>query len=651
MAILKMKKLSLIVPREDTSKVIKELMWLQCVEIIQQEPDGQLSAPPPDEGASYTVRRMDKLKTALDTIGKYRSKKGLFSAGEEITRNRFEDIGQKADEIYDSANKVLDVKDKTAKTKNEINTLYSYIYQLEPWKNHDLRLDTVHTASAEILRGTLPLSYPLEKLTELEDSDLFFAEQVSRDREQQYIVVYHLKKDIEKVNNILNSSGFAKTVFPVTDGTAVEISDRIEKRISALKTELEAMDSRLKELAAHAEDFEKLYDYENSHLNIYTTADHSLSTASTSVISGWIPEESVEKFKKALEKYTCYYELDDPSEDEKPPVELKNGKFASAFEGLIGLYSYPDYYGYDPLKYMSVFYCIIFGMMLADFVYGVLLTVGCLAAIKLMKPGKSMKAFLTMFAWSGVSTAIAGLLFGSIMGDLPSSFSTNMLGGPAINTAIWFDPTKNPMALLYVSFALGGIHLLWGMGLKAYMLFRNGKWVDAVCDIFTWYLLFAGIGVFAAGALLSIPIVFEAGKWMTILGVASIILTQGRAEKNIIMKLLKGIMGLYDIVNYVSDLLSYSRILALGLATAVVSSVINIMATLAGPSVIGFIMFVLILALGHALNIALNVLGSFVHASRLQYIEFFGKFYEDGGKHFSPLSVGAKYTRINTEEN
>lgn len=647
MAILKMKKLALVTPRENTKKLIRELMWMGCVEIIQQESQ----APLPDESSSRTSYRLDRLRASLDAIGKYRTKKGLFSSFEELSREQFDGIGESTQRIYGISDEILSVKERKAKLKSTINTLSSHIMQFDSWKNYDLRLDMTSTISTDIICGTLSASCTLEKLTELEDAQSFFAEEISADREQRYIVLYTPKSKTDSILKAASAVGFSKTVFPRADGTAKEIISSLQNEISLFEKELESCEDSLKKLAEHADELEKLYDYENSELCVCNTLSHSLSTVSTSLISGWIPEEKVQKLECLSDKFLCYYELSEPADDEKPPVELKNNKFAEAFEGLIALYSYPDYYGYDPLKYMSLFYCIIFGMMLADFVYGVLLMAGCLFAIKLMKPKKTMKAFLTMFAWSGLSTAVAGLLFGSIMGDLPSAFSTNMLGGPAFSTAIWFDPTKNPMALLYVSFALGGIHLLWGMGIKAYILFKQGKWMDAVCDIFTWYLLFLGIGVFAAGAVLSLPIVFEIGKWLSIVGVASLILTQGRAEKNIIMKLLKGVMGLYDIVNYVSDLLSYSRILALGLATAVVSSVINIMATLSGPSVMGFIMFVLILAVGHTLNIALNVLGSFVHASRLQYIEFFGKFYEDGGRHFSPLNVGAKYTRIYTEEN
>ncbi len=651
MAILKMKKLSLITPHDNAEALAKELMWLSCVETEARQEDDPLPAMPSQGEREKIEKRLKRLADALEVIAKYRVKKGLFNIGEELSRESFDNIADDADTVFYAAEGILAVRDGKINIKNKINMLNSQIAIFEPWRGFDLPFDRTSTTQADIIFGTLPLTCPDEQPSEATKNEGFYVEEVSLDREQRYICVYCLKRERDNTLKSLEALGFVKTAFPRTDGTAKQIISKIQSEVAALENELEVLEARLREYGAMAERLERLYDYENSRLNIAAALEQAQATEATCIIRGWVPEDKIEKLEKTLENRVCFYELSDPSEGESPPIKLKNNKFAAAFEGLIGLYSYPDYYGYDPLKYMSIFYCIIFGMMLADFVYGLILTVGCYAMIKLTKPSKGMKAFLEMFALSGISTAIFGLLFGSILGDLPSAFSTGMLGGKAVATALLFDPTKKPMALLYLSFVLGAIHLLWGMGLKAYMLFKRGRWIDAVCDIFTWYLLFLGIGVLAAGVVLEIKSVFEIGKWLSIIGVLSLILTQGRAEKNIIMKLLKGIMSLYDIVSYISDLLSYSRILALSLATAVISSVINIMATLTGPSVIGFIVFVVILVLGHALNLSLNVLGSFVHASRLQYIEFFGKFYEDGGRPFSPLSVGAKYTRIKTEEN
>ena len=244
---------------------------------------------------------------------------------------------------------------------------------------------------------------------------------------------------------------------------------------------------------------------------------------------------------------------------------------------------------------------------------------------------------------------IFGALFGSYFGDLPLKFMQSMLGipesdlpnlallpGEAATLAVLFDPLQNPMGFLIFSLAAGAVHLIAGMAVNFAVLCKQGKVLDAVFDIGSYWVLFAGIGL-----LVALPSV---GIWVTVVGAALIVLTHGRKEKNIVSKLLKGLLGLYDLINYASDLLSYSRILALGLAAGIIAQVINILGTMMGPTVIGFIVFVLVFIIGHLLNLAINVLGTFVHTSRLQYIEFFGKFYEDGGVPFNPALASEKYT-------
>ena len=228
------------------------------------------------------------------------------------------------------------------------------------------------------------------------------------------------------------------------------------------------------------------------------------------------------------------------------------------------------------------------------------------------------------------------------MGDLPSAIATKMFGMESFpELAVALNPVTNPMPYLVISMVMGALHLIAGMLMKAYMLIKRGHPLDALFDIGLWLVLFAGIGL-----LLIAPGV---GKWVAIAGVAGLILTQGRKEKNPIMKLLKGIMSLYDIVSYVSDLLSYSRIMALGLSGAIIGQVVNIIGTLGGASVVGFIVLILALVLGHTLNLALSVLGAFVHTARLQYIEFLGKFFEDGGEEYKPSKIKTKYTDIAKE--
>ena len=205
------------------------------------------------------------------------------------------------------------------------------------------------------------------------------------------------------------------------------------------------------------------------------------------------------------------------------------------------------------------------------------------------------------------------------------------------------DPLNQPMTVLIVSMAIGFVHIVFGMGLSAYLMIKRGHPWDALFDVGFWYLVFAGLLMLIAGGTVG-----EVGKWLAIAGAVGLVCTQGRAKPTIIGKITGGVLSLYDVTGYLSDVLSYSRILALGLATAVIASVLNIIGTMPGPNLLGFIMLVLMILIGHTFNFAINALGSYVHAARLQYVEFFGKFFEGGGKPFVPFAVNTKYTVAET---
>ena len=360
-------------------------------------------------------------------------------------------------------------------------------------------------------------------------------------------------------------------------------------------------------------------------------------------------KEKKEKISAALEEFGAAYHFEPPAEGEEPPILLKNNGFAKNFEWVLGMYAYPRYGTFDPTFIMSIFYFIIFGLMFADAGYGLVLMIACFGAVRWCHPGEGMKRFLLMFGYCGISCLICGVLFGAYFGNFPLSFMENVLGTPvnqlpnlsllpaeAANVAILFDPLLNPMGFLIVSLAAGALHLVGGMAVKAFLLCKAGKPLDALFDIVTYWVLFAGLGMLAVDG--------NIGLWLTLGGAGAIVLTHGRQKKGFFGKLTGGLLGLYDLINYASDLLSYSRVLALGLAAGVIGQVVNILATLKGGSVVGILLMIVVFCIGHLLNLVINVLGSFVHTSRLQYIEFFNKFYEDGGTPFRPMAPSDRFT-------
>ena len=302
------------------------------------------------------------------------------------------------------------------------------------------------------------------------------------------------------------------------------------------------------------------------------------------------------------------------------------------------MFALPTYRGLDPNFMVAPFYFLFFGMMLSDAGYGLLLAIGGFLVLKYTNIRGSMRNMIKMFAFCGVSTVIWGFLFGTFFGDAVGVISSTFFGSDVALKPLWFDPVSDPITLLIVSFVVGFIHIMVGLGLKMYMLIRDKQYFSAVFDIGSWMVLLLGIPVILVNAVV--------GGIMVGAGALSLILTQGREKKDIFGKIIGGVGSLYDITGYLSDVLSYSRILALGLSAGVIGSVFNKLGSLGGGNFLGLILFIVIFAVGHVLNLALGVLSAYVHASRLQYIEFFSKFYESGGRKFDEFGVNAKYTEI-----
>ena len=319
-------------------------------------------------------------------------------------------------------------------------------------------------------------------------------------------------------------------------------------------------------------------------------------------------------------------------ENEQAPVLVQDNRVVEPFQSITNMYSVPNKHELDPNPVMAIFYILFFGLMLSDVGYGLLLTLGCLFFIKKKKYERGEGKLVKLLTYCGVSSVVWGFFFGSFFGDL-------------IPIKGILNPLKDVMPLMGLALLLGIVHIYTGMFMKAIQLIREKKVLDAICDIGFWYLLLTGV------FLLVVPIVAgdigiwsEVGKYLAIIGVVGVILTGGRKEKNIFKKCTKGVSSLYDITSYLSDVLSYSRLMALCLSTGVIAQVVNLLGGLVGP-----IPAIFVGIIGHGFNLANSALGSYVHTSRLQYVEFFGKFYEGGGKEFTPFKYKNKYTKIKEE--
>lgn len=641
MAVVKMKKLSVLAHSRDADKLIRRLMRLRCVELMRSEAaeDEGLTVFSDETRCAEIEKRIGSAEEALRSLSKYsEKKKGLRTERISVRLDKFSTDGSYA-RARAIVSEVFGINERLAVLKTDEAKQRSVQASLAPWRGYEIPLDFEGTEKTVTLLVTMPASVTDERIEAALGDIAASAVRVGGDKTAACFALMCHRGEEDAALRVLGSLGMLKAPFDGAKGTAAQNLGAVKKKLAAIEGERAACEQRMRELAKDIELVEILYDAEGTTLVAERSKGNLARTEQCVRLEGWIPENETERVSAVLSKFSCASEITEPSEGEEPPVLLKNNFFARTFEWVLGMYSYPRYGTFDPTFIMSIFYFIIFGLMFADVGYGFIMTVACFGAIKLLNPRIGMRNFLAMFGYCGISSMIMGVIFGAYFGNMPQAFTEYMLGvegaTSTMQTAVLFDPLADPMSFLVLSLAIGAVHLIAGMAVQFFILLKKGEWVDALCDIATWWLTFAGIGLAVA---------FPWGKYVAIAGVASIVLTGGRREKNIIMKLAKGLLALYGAVNYAADLLSYSRILALGLAASVIAQVVNTMGTMGGPNFIGFLMMVLVFIIGHLLNLVINVLGTFVHTSRLQYIEFFGKFFEDGGKPFRPAEPSDKYT-------
>ena len=652
MSVSTMKKLTVLAYAGDADAIVRKLMNLRCVEIRNVSPQRGLLPTDThriDEQKSLAERRLADIKKALPLLAKYtQRKKGLGRTVHKVDRDAFCKDGR-AERAWQTVTKTLETAARMDALTVEKTRGEALLDALEPWLSYDAPLNAEGSRTTSILLGALPARLNAAELREeLERLDAYL-EEIYSDDATLYLAVTCMKRDRDAIDRVLTSRGFLKTAFPDVATTANAAYTQTDQLLDRLDQDMLAAEETLRDLSEGLDDVEILCDIEATTVNVCVQKRKLASTRNCAVLQGWIPTVTEDAVTDALSAFECACEIAEPEAGEEPPVMLKNNAWAANFEWVIGMYSYPKYGTFDPTFIMSIFYFIIFGLMFADVGYGLLLVACCFGGIKLLNPKPGMRRMLSMFGFCGISSALMGVLFGGWFGDLPTAIMSNLLGLPTdtavgrfFSSGLWLNPLDDPMTFLILSLAVGAVHLIAGMAVKFVVLCREGNPLEAVCTILPYWVLFAGLGLFLVDGTVAL--------YVTLAGALLILCLNGYGQKKIVSRITKGLGGLYGLINYASDLLSYSRILALGMVAGVVAKVINMITALGSTGVIGFVFMLIVLILGHALNIGINILGTFVHTARLQYIEFFGKFYEDGGEPFDPALPAEEYSEDVHEE-
>lgn len=610
------------------------------------------------------------LQAALEALDKLEPEKKSLLAPLEgrtpIPLSRYEETAGAAGKTLRAASRVNALWKKCADDRAEILRLEAQIRMLEPWSRLDISMRTTGTASTAAFIGSFPAEYTEEALKAeiargAPEIDGVAVEVLSAGTQQTCAFLLCHASNGAKLEAFLRSIGFTYPADRSKKPPQARMQD-LNARIEKLRAEIDGAEAEIRTYAALRGAMQYTIDYFSMRIEKYDVLGRLWQSPHVFVITGYIPAESAPALEKELtEKFEAYVELETPAEDEDVPVKLKNNAFAAPVEGVLESYSMPGRKEIDPSTLMAVFYYFLFGMMLSDAGYGLIMVIGCgVALAKFKNMEESLQKFLKMFLYCGISTVFWGAMFGSFFGDAVTVIGKTFFNVDIAIPALWFTPLNEPMRLLLFSFLIGVIHLFAGLGAQFYQLARQGLWKDAIFDVVFWYMLVGGgilyllsMQMFADMVSLGFTLpaaVGTAGAIAAGIGAVGIVLTAGRESRSPFKRLLKGLYGLYGVSSYLSDILSYSRLLALGLATGVIASVFNQMGAMLGNSPAGVAVFVFAFLVGHTLNLGINVLGAYVHTNRLQFVEFFGKFFEGGSRKFNPFSAKTKYFKITEEK-
>lgn len=670
MAVLQMQRVSICALKKDRKSILEKLQSMGILEISQvADEDDAFSRMDTMNARVSFEKKANIADQALDVLDGYAPEsKSMFASLEGkklIGSSRFQSAVADKEKIMDTAADLIQTSKVIAEKKAAILKLENQIESLTPYLSLEVPMNYSGTKKVAMFIGTMAAETQLqdvystlaEQLPEVEAVDIQI---ISSDQDAVYLAVLCMRKDALKVEEVLRSAGFARPAQLSEEVPSVKTQE-LKESIQQLNNEIKEQEDKIKSCAEERERLRYISDYFRMRAEKYEVLGTLPQSQRTFVISGYTAKKFVPALEKAIgANYDCVMDVEEVGEEEEVPTILQNNSFSRSWEGIVESYGLPKRGEFDPTTIMSFFYVFFFGMMLSDAAYGAILAIACFVLLKKfprMSPG--MYQSIKLFMFCGISTVIWGILFGGYFGNIVDVVSAKFFGTTITPAALWFIPLNDPMKLLVYSMLFGVIHLFVGLGIKGYMCIKNRQFMDFFCDVVLWFCLVVGLilmllpsSLFASIAQTEIvfpDVVNLMAKVLAIFGAVGIVLMSGRGTKNPGIRLALGAYDLYNITGWLSDVLSYSRLLALGLATGVIASVINQMGSMVPNNIFGIIAFIVIFIVGHALNLAINLLGAYVHTNRLQFVEFFGKFYEGGGKPFEPFCADTKYVDIKEE--
>ena len=649
MSIVKMKHIRLFGMAADRETLLRQLQHLGCVEI--SEPTDKLADPDwaaltrvDDAGLARVKAVAALLNAALNTLkGIGKEKGGLLQARPEVTEGQLFDEGLRASAM-EAAQAVNAQEKRISAIQNEQGKLRAQKAALTPWLELDIPLETTGTREVSATFGAVMSTVALDTVKQAleEATELVEVIPAGKDREFQYVLILCHRSAEETAFETLKKFGFSRSSLRGWTGTARENTDRLEGELRRLEGELEEAKSAIAALVPHREDIKLCIDRMTQEIQREEYKGRLLQSQATIFFEGWVPAENLPALEKVLGQYPAAWEANDPAPEEYPqvPIKLKNNKLTRPLNMVTNMYVLPAYDGVDPNPLMAPFFIFFFGLMMADMGYGILMVAAALVVIYKMKPKDGMADFAGLLLLCGISTFLMGALTGGFFGDFIPQLAKIINPASTLALPALFTPLNDTLAILIGSLVLGLIQIITGMIISVVRKVQTGDVADAIWSEVTWWIILGGaaLAILGIGSVGGYPVVLIVGLVMLVIG-------STRNAKGF-GKLTALIGAVYNgATGFFSDILSYARLMALMLAGSVIAQVFNTLGSVTG-NVVGF---VIISFIGNMLNFALNLLGCYVHDLRLQCLEFFGRFYKEGGKPFRPLFIHTKYVDIKEE--
>ena len=637
MAIVKMKKFKLFALEKDRKSLLKELQKFSYVHFVKtKEEDESLKEIELNQDMTIIKEKSQKVKWMLNYFSKLFPKETKKEIDESsIKETLFVLLEQQASK-YDFSNdyeNLANISGEIDSNKEEIANLETYRKELSKWLNIKESLGNLKAfKTAKFFLGTVAKKNFEPLKDKLRNFEHTYIEEISDESSQINIMLLTSNTEEKELKNELKTYSFTETNFDF-DTSFTDEYEKTKNREEELKKANEKLKEKVEKLLKLIPKLLIQKEYLDNALMRETVVSNFKATDTVNVIEGYIPLDMEEEFKKIVNKNSNksnYLEITEvDKDDEEVPILLKNSGITGLFASITQMYALPKYNEIDPTAILSIFYWIFFGMMVADFAYGLILFILSGLALMIGKFDENKRKFLKFFFALSFSTMIWGLLYGSAFGDL-IKLPTQVL-----------DSSKDFMSIFILSIIFGAIHLVIALGIKAYILIKNGYFMDVIYDVFLWYL-----------TLTSLIILLLAGRFglseftknifiaCAVIGMLGIVVFGARDAKTLVGRIGGGLYSLYGITSYIGDFVSYLRLMALGLAGGFIASAINIIVKmLVSKGILGIILGVVVFTLGQSFNIFLSFLSSYVHTSRLTYVEFFSKFYEGGGKAFKKFRV------------